>query len=96
MPYHYGYGVTVRDSKEVRRWARKTTATLHDLLDEYGRYKISGYTIRSLRDERRADSLAISRIDKEVQSEFIPMMDGSQQQHASHLANPPLLCTFAV
>ena len=76
MPYHYG--VTVRDSKEVKRWAKETTETLRDLLDEYGLYQIPGDTIRALRDERRADSLAMLRIDKEVQSEFIPMMDGSQ------------------
>ena len=94
MPYHYGYGVTVRDSKEVRRWAEKTTATLRDLLDEYGLYQIPSDTIRFLRDERRANSLAMSRIDKEVQSEFIPMMDGSQQQHVSHLANPLLFVYF--
>ena len=76
MPYHYG--VTVRDSKAVRCWARETTETLRGLLDEYGLYQIPGDTIRALRDERRADSLAMQRIDKEVQSEFIPMMDGSQ------------------
>ena len=78
MPYHYGYGVTVHDSKEVKRWAKETTATLRDLLDEYGLYQIPGDTIRSLCDERRADSLAMLRIDKEVQSEFISMMDGNQ------------------
>ena len=78
MPYHYGYGVTVRDSKEAKRWAKETTETLRNLLDEYGLYQIPGDTIRTLREERRADSLAMQRIDKEVQSEFIPMMDGSQ------------------
>ena len=78
MPYHYGYGMTVHDSKEVKRWAEKTTETLRNLLDEYGLYQIPGDTIRTLREERRADSLAMQRIDKEVQSEFIPIKDGSQ------------------
>ncbi len=78
MPYHYGYGVTVRDSKEVDRWAEETTATLRGLLDEYGLYHVPGDSVRALRDIRRADSLAMQRIDKEVQSEFTPAMDGSQ------------------
>lgn len=78
MPFHYGYGVTVRDSKEVECWAKETTATLRNLLDEYGLYQIPSDTIRTICDARRADSLSMQRIDKEVQSEFIPMMDGSQ------------------
>lgn len=78
MPYHYGYGVTVRDSKAVSRWAEETTETLRGLLDEYGLHQIPNDTVRTLREVRRADSLAIQRIDKEVQCEFIPTMDGSQ------------------
>ncbi len=78
MPYHYGYGVTVRDSKEVRRWTKKTTATLRDLLDGYGLYQIPGDTVRTLREVRRADSLAMQRIDQDVKATFTPLMDGEQ------------------
>lgn len=78
MPYHYGYGVTVRDSKEVRRWTKKTTATLRDLLDGYGLYQIPGDTVRTLREVRRADSLAMQRIDQDVEATFTPLMDGEQ------------------
>ena len=78
MPYHYGYGVTVRDSKAVKRWAKKTTATLRDLLDGYGLYQIPGDTVRALREVRRADSLAMQRIDQDVEATFTPLMDGEQ------------------
>ena len=78
MPYHYGYGVTVSDSEEVGRWAEETAATLRGLLDEYGLYHVPGDTVRALRDARRADSLAMQRIDKEVRAEFTPAMDGRQ------------------
>ena len=76
MPYHYGYGVTVHDSKEVKRWAKETTATLRDLLDEYGLYQIPGDTIRSLCDERRADSLA-SEASKQSSVLYYPIYDAT-------------------
>ena len=78
MPYHYGYGVTVSDSEEVGRWAEETAENLRGLLDEYGLYHVPGDTVRALRDARRADSLAMQCIDKEVRAEFTPAMDGRQ------------------
>lgn len=76
MPYHYGYGVTVRDSKAVRCWARETTETLRGLLDEYGLYQIPGDTIRALRDERRADSL-VSEASKQSSVLYYPIYDAT-------------------
>ncbi|MBQ4083719.1 MAG: hypothetical protein IJC77_05610 [Bacteroidaceae bacterium] len=74
MPYHYG--VTVRDSKAVRCWARETTETLRGLLDEYGLYQIPGDTIRALRDERRADSL-VSEASKQSSVLYYPIYDAT-------------------
>lgn len=76
MPYHYGYGVTVRDSKAVRCWARETTETLRGLLDEYGLYQIPSDTIRALRDERRTDSLA-SKASKQSSVLYYPIYDAT-------------------
>lgn len=78
MPYHYGYGVTMRDNEEVRHWGEETSVLMHNLLKEYGLYHIPNDTIGAFREKRRADSLAMQRIDKEVRSEFIPVTDGSQ------------------
>ena len=69
-------GVTVRDSKAVRCWARETTETLRGLLDEYGLYQIPSDTIRSLCDERRADSLA-SEASKQSSVLYYPIYDAT-------------------
>ena len=78
MPYHYGYGVTVHDNKEVRHWAEETSTLMSNLLKEYGLYRIPNDTIGALREMRRADSLAMRRIDRDVQAEFIPVRDDSR------------------
>ena len=53
MPYHYGYGVTVHDSKEVKRWAEKTTATFAPhckiVVWEDGVLNIDGATLNNAR-----------------------------------------------